>query len=726
MIKKIYIEKIATFTTPVEILPKKINFIYGSNGSGKTTISKLIGGYINADNCGIENENSDESKILVYNKCFVRENFSQPVKGIFTLGQDSVEAQGELEKYRKENESKTKDVERKQKRLDDLSRDIESNKKSVIEKCWKFQTKIGNSVSGALVGYRQSKRIFFEKCISVLNTVENFPVEEFAVIKTKYDSVYSENSQVYPLFKMIDISQINEVEDCALLSKVIAGSNDTEIGKFIEFLGNSDWVKKGLEYTKISEKKCPFCTGTLSAELEKQIIDYFDEEYGNDCESIEIFIKEYKKHFDDVSTALVKIIQTTIPFINTEKLEADYNLFGKQLEINSEELKRKRDSPSIKITLNSLKELLEKININIKEYNTRIISNNKIVEDKEGEKLRLGKSLWEYIVSELRVDLESYNSIVDGMQRGITSIGREIKELEREVEENKSYIEEIENSLTSVAPTITEINNLLSKFDFKGFHLKENESEKGTYLILRENGADAKDTLSEGEYNFITFLYFYYLVYGSQEKTGITNNKVVVIDDPISSLDSNVLFIVSTLVKKLIDDCRKNNNGIKQTFILTHNVYFHKEVAFMGSKNNFSKEEFLFGIIRKKDNVSGFNTYEGNPIESTYQLMWRELKEINLSSITAFNTMRRILEYYFKIIGGMDYEKCISEFEGEDKMTCKALISCINDGSHFINEDFFIAFDDESIEKYHSIFELIFSKLGHEQHYNMMMEVNKK
>lgn len=87
-----------------------------------------------------------------------------------------------------------------------------------------------------------------------------------------------------------------------------------------------------------------------------------------------------------------------------------------------------------------------------------------------------------------------------------------------EITENKKQMEDIEELLTSVAPTVTEINKILERFDFKGFYLEENKQQKGTYLILREDGTNAKGTLSEGEYNFITFLYFYYLIYGSQEK----------------------------------------------------------------------------------------------------------------------------------------------------------------------------------------------------------------
>lgn len=56
------------------------------------------------------------------------------------------------------------------------------------------------------------------------------------------------------------------------------------------------------------------------------------------------------------------------------------------------------------------------------------------------------------------------------------------------------------------------------------------------YQIERENGELAESTLSEGEITFLTFLYFLQLAKGSTNETEITDDRVLVIDDPISSL----------------------------------------------------------------------------------------------------------------------------------------------------------------------------------------------
>ena len=63
-------------------------------------------------------------------------------------------------------------------------------------------------------------------------------------------------------------------------------------------------------------------------------------------------------------------------------------------------------------------------------------------------------------------------------------------------------------------------------------------------------------------------------------------------------------------------------------------------------------------------------------IQTSYELLWDEIKEAGQRKrATIFNTLRRVLEYYFRIVGGIDYEKCIGEFDGEDKIACKALLS---------------------------------------------------
>ena len=79
------------------------------------------------------------------------------------------------------------------------------------------------------------------------------------------------------------------------------------------------------------------------------------------------------------------------------------------------------------------------------------------------------------------------------------------------------------------------------------------------------------------------------MVIGSQSDDGKTTNKIVVIDDPVSSMDSGSMFTVASLVRDLIAICYNNysmtehgnrNDHVKQFFCLTHNPFFFKEISY--------------------------------------------------------------------------------------------------------------------------------------------------
>ena len=100
------------------------------------------------------------------------------------------------------------------------------------------------------------------------------------------------------------------------------------------------------------------------------------------------------------------------------------------------------------------------------------------------------------------------------------------------------------------------------------------------YEVIRANGEIA-DRLSEGERNFIAFLYFFFQLQGSSTSTGEIKDKIAIIDDPISSMDPGALFIVAALIRGLVNIALNNwgpptgtsgRDHIKQIFVLTHNA----------------------------------------------------------------------------------------------------------------------------------------------------------
>src|SRR5665647_3349767 len=74
------------------------NYIYGANGTGKTTISRLIADQGPFPFCSVDWTDGAPLDALVYNTDYVEANFnlSDGLKGVFTLGEDSVEAKRKI------------------------------------------------------------------------------------------------------------------------------------------------------------------------------------------------------------------------------------------------------------------------------------------------------------------------------------------------------------------------------------------------------------------------------------------------------------------------------------------------------------------------------------------------------------------------------------------------------------------------------------------------------
>ena len=197
---------------------------------------------------------------------------------------------------------------------------------------------------------------------------------------------------------------------------------------------------------------------------------------------------------------------------------------------------------------------------------------------------------------------------------------------------------------------------------------------------------------------------------------------VLVIDDPVTSMDSNVLFIISTLIRNLIQLCVDGKRNIEQIFILSHNIYFFKEVTY-GYRN---KNKYNFFIVQKINGISSIEDkgYE-NPIKNSYELLWQSLRRRDLNDESNLNTMRRILEQYFHTIGNGSPNNgnkvLINQFKEEDRIIVKSLLSYINDGSHSIMDGLYISPDVNLNENAFRIFEQIFEETGNIAHYKMMM-----
>ena len=407
--------------------------------------------------------------------------------------------------------------------------------------------------------------------------------------------------------------------------------------------------------------------------------------------------------------------------MDSDVLKTQKELVEAKVEANKRHIARKKAEPSVAVTLESLHEILDEIVASVTAANEKIAEHNKTVENISSERAALTKKVWRFVVDDIKSSYDTYEQDKGNLDTAIQSIEAQIERKGKEKEGTNSELQTLEQSVTSIKPTVDSINKILLSFGFTGFALSVSE-KTGYYQILRPNGIDAKETLSEGERTFLTFLYFYHLLRGSTSESGVTSNRVVVFDDPISSLDSDILFIVSSLIKGLMQDVRNGQSQIKQIFLLTHNIYFHREITFDKRRSADQARNYeTFWIIKKGATSSEIERQETNPIKTSYELLWQEVRNPNPSPLTIQNTLRRILENYFKILGNIDSDNIINLFEGEEKIICGSLFSWVNAGSHYATDDLYVTCDQESVAKYLDVFKKIFDKSKHTAHYEMMI-----
>ena len=405
------------------------------------------------------------------------------------------------------------------------------------------------------------------------------------------------------------------------------------------------------------------------------------------------------------------------------------------------------------MTLKDTDTLVTEIDTLIDTINTQIQTNNDIVATKHDKQLECLKMVWEEIAFILDSDIKAYKKSKKDIEDAVKKLDDKVKELQGEFLKLKRTITDLNSKVINTKATVDSINAHLTDSGFEGFSLREKAGVNGVYEVIREDGTIAEN-LSEGERNFIAFLYFYHVVRGSLTEVDSGKDKIVVIDDPVSSMDSSALFIVSALVREMLAVCSNNvrletpefeGKYIKQIFILTHNAFFHREITYnmvrhyryvtffkISKKNNKSSVDPC--VIEAKAVSDKDKNY--NPVQNSYSALWEEYDKLD-APIPLMNVIRRILEYYFLQLCGYDSEELcdIVLVKNKEKFMvpveggvpdytkynlAQSMLKYIkrsdsfNDGLHFV---------DESIDadQYKDVFRTIFDAMEQRQHYDMML-----
>ena len=727
MITNITINNIASFKQEQSLeTDKKVNLIYGLNGSGKTTISNYLQDLDNKDfsNCSIKNFNPDNQKILVYNQNFIQKVFYEESaqKGIFTLGEDNKEAKQNIKQAELKVANlnlKLKDEEQGKGLSFDLTNkktETSNNNKKSQNEIWKIKDQYtgGDRVfdeAGFLNGLKGKKEKLFNH---VLSLKLSDPQRDINQIKQELQEL-EDGAEQRNTLAPIEFEPFSNIENNSIFRDQIIGNDNSSVSGLIKKLGNQDWVKQGIDnYVNLEDREnCPFCQQkTLNSDLVKEIESYFNASYKENITKLENIKTLYQKLKDALSLAS---LQRNF-FAKEQELELKnlHDNFIKILDENLDLINNKLNNPSKPVEILSSKNQINKLNDFIATINTEIESFNIKLNNRTKTIKGLKNEFWQIQRKEYDQTISNYLTTEKSLKAEQERIKGQIDATQEKINKQKRIISTNRPKVSNIEKTIEKINSHLLDFGISDFKIVLHNQQEKTYKLQRgENSSHIFKTLSEGEKTVISFLYFVELCIGEESQDEV-KQKIIVIDDPISSLSHIYVFNVAELLKEYFIG---RNTKFIQCFVLTHNLYFFNEMITQTKRNSENRQ--LFRISKNKH--SQISKMKSNEVQNDYQSYWLIVKNKNENNkFMIANAMRNIIEYFF---GFMEKEESLNNIFQKSELSnneYKAFKRYINRESHsdLINIS---DFKDFNLNRFQEAFEKVFKETGYEDHYKKMI-----
>lgn len=720
MITKINLDSAACYKSLTTLeTDKKVNLIYGLNGTGKSVLSDFL--YNESDpaysNCSFECSGNED--ILVYNQSFIRDYFYQPdnLKTIFTLSKENKEAE---EKVRSAEQAITKYEEEKKNKNDIINAhkgELTAKKQNAENKIWEIKTNYAGGdrvLEYCLSGLMGKKESLFNY-LSGIPKISQKPDKTIKQLKEEVELIHGTTAQKHNLLPVIKFSA-QQVESNQIFQKAIIGNENSAVAGLIIKLENSDWVKKGLDYlpNEIDNNsiRCPFCQEqTITRTLIDNIRNYFDKTYENDINNLKNLLSDYGLGIDSLEN---KDTYESNPFIIAKRIEFEnlYNAVIQCLVANKNQITEKIRTPSQKVSLTGSSDKINTFNQFITTINEAITEHNTKIDNKDASLLKIKAQFWNTMRWDYDQTISAYQKDKNSIDLKIEGIMKEIAAIETNIAGQKIIVEEQQKKTVNIEEAIKNINNGLIELGIEGFKIEKHSAT--LYKIARkEECSNTFHTLSEGEKMIISFLYFRELCKGKKTASSYSNKKVVVIDDPISSLSHIYVFTIGQLIKSDFF----NSDNYEQIFVLTHSLYFFYELTDIDHVRRNTKQK-LFRIVKNSEG-SQISKMKYEEIQNDYHTYWLIIKDENQPPALIANCMRNIIEYFFNFIERKDFNNVFQKPELQ-KIKYQAFSRYINRESHSLGQNIF-DFKEFNYADFKEALGLVFLETGYKEHYDKMM-----
>lgn len=562
------------FTWPAE-LPTfgRFNLIYGWNGTGKTTLSRVFRALelrqpapvgeveLCIDDVNVRGDAFPQSTlpIRVFNRDYIHETVF-PVSGgdvppIFLVGKESVEKQKEVDRLKVERRTKEAELNKTrvagQQAKKELDKHCIDRAKVIKETLQKTGSDFNNynktdysrgAQAMADAGNAASYRLSDEQREGLL-------AEHHATPKPK---VSEARYRIPALQDLVD--QTSALLETTVVSSAIHTLKDDP--------ALAEWVHRGLGLHKDrGSTTCLFCEQPLLADRLGKLEAHFNAEY-------EQFLRRIDEQIEQLKAENAAAAQARFPHQAEfyDHLKNDFRsaeaaarsaieAVSTYLDVLVGNLKRKRSDPFKALSLSRDVPSLDAAAID--RLNEVIRRHNQACDEFDGRVKEARKRLAQDMIAQTQ---DEFVRLRDAAQAAVTAIAP----LEQEIKRLTEEIERLEREIREHRRPAEELNEDLKQYlghDELQLAIKDNG-----YSITR-NGEPAQK-LSEGEMTAIAILYF---LKSLEDRAFDRKKGVVVLDDPVSSLDANALYLAFGLIRHRTQDAG-------QLFVLTHNFAFFRQL----------------------------------------------------------------------------------------------------------------------------------------------------
>lgn len=733
MISKIVIYGPASYKKPATLeTNKNVNLIYGLNGTGKSTFSEYLRTLVapEYENCSISPVLNEDEEILVYNEKYVHEIFysSPTIKGIFSLSKENADAKRKIDEAQTAKKKLENQLATLKETREAEEQSYNTNKQTLIGQIWKIKSDYynrGHVFEYCLLGLVGSKD-------SMFNYVVQLPMHS-GVLGYTLDSLEKELMSLNR-FRGSKIEYLKEysqlhisAEDINLLKSVITGNPNSRVSDLIVKFQSADWVKQGLSYN--SKDVCPFCQRSYDNSL---ILDelnaFFNEDYENaikQLQQIKMRIEQYLSTMYDQSELFDSI--DCIKDLKSSYISA-FAEIRETLTTNILSVSEKIKTPSVPVQLRDVQPLLQKLNEVFSAANREIDTFNKKIANIDSQKAEIKTKFWQLIRVKYNNTVEAWNTLQKTEGKSKSACEEKQKSIKILIKSHEQIIEHEQTNVVNINEAILHINNMLLDMGITDFSIKKH-SEDELYCLARgeEQIIDFK-TLSEGERTIISFLYFVEMCKGVANREEQKKKRIIVIDDPVSSLSNVYIFNVGRIIKDVflpqVIKVKDSESGygftpkFEQVFILTHSLYFFYEMT--ETKKEYRDVTQKLFRLYKSEEGSSFSDLTYESIQTDYQSYWMIVRDRHNHPALVANCMRNIVEYFFNFVEKRDLNNVFNTSAFKSNIKLQAFYRYINRESHSLGQNIY-DYKEFNYDDFVEGLRLLFVLSGYEDHYNKMM-----